>query len=195
MKGVDPASRPAGLTLRTPAATDASKELSSLAALEGMRGGAVVEKHPVRRTIDWTPAPLLCKRLNVPVPKTSSAGNWAMNGGGAAAAAEHGVPASLRKFVPDSSAASLPKVCFLLFFAETPNTCFMLWVESATSQHPPLRQLGPVFVVPRYACTRNIGPSLRYECSRSNVHVTAHERMQVRADPIIVRCPGARSPC
>lgn len=115
---VNPASHPAGLTLRTPASTDASKQSSSVPASEVTRGGAEVKKIPVRRTIDWTPAPLLCKRLNVPVPKASSTADWATKGGGAAASAERGIPSSLRKFVPESSASSLPKVRFRLFSTE-----------------------------------------------------------------------------
>lgn len=108
--GVDPTSRPAGLTLRTPATTDASTKSPSVPALAETRGGAEVGKDPVRRTIDWAPAPLLCKRLNVPVPKSASAVDWAMKGGGAASPAKHGVPASLTKFVPESSASGQPKV-------------------------------------------------------------------------------------
>lgn len=132
--GVDPASRPAGLTLRTPATTDASAKSPPVPTLAETRAGAEAGKEPVRRTVDWAPAPLLCKRLNVPVPKTSSA-FWAMKGGGAAEPAEHGVPASLSKFVPESSASSQPKVrlCFTLFRG-TPYLRF--GVESTTSLTP-----------------------------------------------------------
>lgn len=130
--GVDPASRPAGLTLRTSATTDTSKKSSSVPALES-NSGAAVGKNPVRRTVDWTPAPLLCKRLNVPVPKASSAADWAMKGGGAAAPAEHEVLASLRKFVSESSASSLPKVRFRLFFTEDHDFVFYCGWRDTTS--------------------------------------------------------------
>lgn len=112
--GVDPASRPAGLTLRTPATTDPSTRSSSVPALGESSSGAEVDRKPVRRTIDWTPTPLLCKRLNVPVPKASSTADWTIMGGDAATPVQD-VPAPLRKFVPESSASSLPKVRVHLF--------------------------------------------------------------------------------
>lgn len=117
--GVDPSSRPAGLTLRTPATPGTSTSSSSAPA--GKSRGTDTGQTPVRSTLDWTPAPLLCKRLNVPVPRASSAKDWAakdgsqIGRGSTAAAVEQGI-LGLSRFVPDSSASNRPKVWrFLLF--------------------------------------------------------------------------------
>lgn len=102
--GVDPASRPAGLTLRSPA-TNGLNTSSTTTASKDIDTGAEVVRNPVRRTIDWVPSPLLCKRLNVPVPKSSSAINWGglQAGHGAAAAPGEDLVGSLKKFVRGSS--------------------------------------------------------------------------------------------
>ncbi len=102
-RGVDPASRPAGLTLRLPASSD-SKISSTAPTSKYKNTGAEVVQNPVRRTIDWVPSPLLCKRLNVPVPKASSALNWGgLKAGHAAAATGEDLVGSLKKFVRGSS--------------------------------------------------------------------------------------------
>lgn len=108
--GVDPASRPAGLTIRSPAANGLEKS-STTSTSKDKHTGAEVVQNPIRRTIDWIPSPLLCKRLNVPVPKASSAVNWAVEGGlraghGAAAATGEDLIGSLKKFVPSSLSSS-----------------------------------------------------------------------------------------
>jgi len=105
--GVDPASRPAGLTLRSPAMSD-SKISATASASEDKSSGAGVVQNPVRRTVDWVPSPLLCKRLNVPVPKASSAINWGglQAGHGAAAATGEDLVGSLKKFVRGSSSSN-----------------------------------------------------------------------------------------
>ncbi|CAM9353055.1 unnamed protein product [Hapterophycus canaliculatus] len=116
--GVVPASRPAGLTLRTPTTDDFWKK-SAVAPGEGEENGILKQvQHPVRRTIDWIPASLLCKRLNVPVPKASSTVDWAAKGRPqsglvAATAQKEGMLGSLRKFVPDSSTSSRPQIPLL----------------------------------------------------------------------------------
>lgn len=113
--GVDPASRPAGLTLRTPMNNDSAKK-PAVVPTQGQEDGRAKEiRSPVRRAIDWIPAPLLCKRLNVPVPKASSTMDSAVKGRlqaglAAAAAPREDVLGSMQKFVPDSSTSSRPQV-------------------------------------------------------------------------------------
>lgn len=114
--GVDPASRPAGLSIRTSATPDSSHKSSAAPASAENVSRAEVEKNPVRRSIDWIPSALLCKRLNVPVPKAAcAAGGWAIKGGveasgGTASIPEQDVLGSLRQFVPESSVSGQPKV-------------------------------------------------------------------------------------
>lgn len=72
-------------------------------------------RHPVRLTLPWKPAPLLCKRLNIPVPTASAELNWArkdrlFDGNNASPPPEQDHFQSMRKFVPDSSAARPRKV-------------------------------------------------------------------------------------
>ncbi|CAM9965589.1 unnamed protein product [Scytosiphon promiscuus] len=115
--GVDPASRPAGLTLRTPTTNGSSKNPRA-APGRGEESAEAKVRNPVRRTIDWIPAPLLCKRLNVPVPKASSTMDWATKGrlqAGlvATTAPKQDVVESLRKFVPDSSTSSRSQIPLL----------------------------------------------------------------------------------
>lgn len=66
-------------------------------------------QHPVRSTLPWRPAPLLCKRLNVPVPSTPGEFDPARKDGliGAKMAFTQGQAAreSMSKFVPESSGA------------------------------------------------------------------------------------------
>lgn len=114
--GVDPSSRPAGLSIRPPATSDSSHKSSTAPASSENISRAKEGKNPVRRTIDWIPSALLCKRLNVPVPKAAcAAGGWTMKGGveasgPTASAPEQDVLGSLRQFVPESSASDQPKV-------------------------------------------------------------------------------------
>lgn len=110
---VDPTGRPAGLTLRRPASTDTLNKASTATVSVDKSGGTEVELNPVRRTVDWIPVPLLCKRFNVPVPKTSSSMEWATKGGRPATAEEEAL-GPLRKFVPDSSAINQPQVWFAI---------------------------------------------------------------------------------
>lgn len=127
--GVDPASRPAGLTLRTPTINDFSAK-SAAAGGQGEENDRAEEiRNPIRRTIDWIPAPLLCKRLNVPVPKASSTVDWAAKGSLqagalAAAAPKQDALGSLRKFVQDSSISSRSQVKLRVF--RTPASCSIL---------------------------------------------------------------------
>ncbi|CAM9372051.1 unnamed protein product, partial [Choristocarpus tenellus] len=71
--------RPAGLSLpKVPGSTanvssSASGDKCSVATEQGMK---VVDITPVRITRPWSPVPLLCKRLNVPVPAVSKEVNW-----------------------------------------------------------------------------------------------------------------------
>lgn len=116
--GVDPASRPAGLTIRTPATSDSSNKASTASTSTENNIRAGVGQNPVRRTIDWIPSALLCKRLNVPVSKAASAamgraikGGLQADRGTTASATEQDVLGSLRQFVPESSASGQPKVC------------------------------------------------------------------------------------
>ena len=131
--GVDPASRPAGLTLRTPTALGASSSTSSPKASEHENRGTEKVRDPERSTFAWTPAPLLCRRLNVPVPKVSSLIDWAAKSGppagrGAAVATapQQDLLGSLGKFVPEVSAPRHPKV-----------RCCMHLVYLRTKQHVP----------------------------------------------------------
>lgn len=70
---------------------------------------------PVRSTLPWRPAPLLCKRLNVPVPSALAELDWArkdglFGGNHASPSAEQEPFQSVRKFVPDSSTVRPIKV-------------------------------------------------------------------------------------
>ncbi|CAM9131081.1 unnamed protein product [Ectocarpus sp. 13 AM-2016] len=110
---VDPTSRPAGLTLRRPASTDTLNKASTATVSVDKSCKTEVELNPVRRTVDWIPAPLLCKRFNVPVPKTSSSSlEWTTKGGRPAGAEEEAL-GPLTKFVPDSSAINQPQIPLL----------------------------------------------------------------------------------
>lgn len=112
---VDPAVRPAGLTLRTPTSSHTSSTESRAATPSTQRQGSNPERNPVRTTVAWRPAPLLCKRLNVPVPSPSAGLDWARKAmahgsQGASATSENPVLAPLNKFVPDSSVVRQIKV-------------------------------------------------------------------------------------
>lgn len=113
--GVDPASRPAGLSFPTPIASGNSATSPSPAASAASMGGLDLGEKPVRSTFAWRPAPLLCKRLNVPVPKDDMAPMGGPHTGGASSASDQGLLGPLGKFVPDSSAVQ-PKVCDYIRF-------------------------------------------------------------------------------
>lgn len=119
VSGVKPASRPAGLSFRTPAVSGVSATSSSPAASAEKMDGVDRGQQPVRSTFAWMPAPLLCKRLNVPVPKDDRTRVGGPHTGGTSSASE-GLLGPLGKFVPDSSAVQ-PKVC----------RCFVLVGDSA----------------------------------------------------------------
>lgn len=115
--GVDPASRPAGLTLRS-SVTFATSNSSPVPVPVESKGGANASRNPVRSTLLWRPAPLLCKRLNVPVSTTSSV-KWVAKadprtGHRKAGIAQQKLFGPSGKFVADSSAADQPKVRCLL---------------------------------------------------------------------------------
>lgn len=115
----DSTRRAAGLSLRAPATLGASTTPSSASTPEGKKGGADAERKPVRSTLAWQPAPLLCKRLNVPVPRDLCGLDWTASRGpqggrGAASGAEQDLLGPLGNFVVDSSASSQPKVCYAI---------------------------------------------------------------------------------
>lgn len=111
--GVDPSSRPAGLSVRTPTAAGNGGGSSSALVTEGKMRSAALARNPSRSTRAWRPAPLLCKRLNVPVPKSALGTGWAAEGGATSAggAPEQDLVGPRGKFVSTSSATNLPKVC------------------------------------------------------------------------------------
>lgn len=122
--GVNPASRPAGLTLRTPTALGASSRSSPKAPEPEIRGTGKI-RDPERSTLAWTPAPLLCRRLNVPVPKISSLIDWATKSGphagrGAVAAPQQDLLGSRGNFVSEVSAPIHPKVrCYMYIYVRS----------------------------------------------------------------------------
>lgn len=122
VSGDDPSSRPAGLSLRTPVPLGSYSSRSSPKAPEHESRETEKVRDPERSTLAWTPAPLLCRRLNVPVPKVSALIDWATKSGpragrGAAAATapQQDVPGSLGKFVPEVAAPKQPKVRYFMY--------------------------------------------------------------------------------
>lgn len=133
--GVDPAVRPSGLTVSTPAVAHAGLATHSAKTTTGIQGQDA-GRNPVRSISAWRPAPLLCKRLNVPVPPVSAAAVHLPNSGlntsqGASAIAEGDVLRPLRQFVVDSSAVDQVKVSRFALQV----VVFKLSIRSAYGQH------------------------------------------------------------
>lgn len=66
--GLPPAARPAGLSLGKPRSVHGKIASSYAVASPDVRQTSELPFKPSRSTSSWRPAPLLCKRLNVPVP-------------------------------------------------------------------------------------------------------------------------------
>ncbi|KAG5192268.1 hypothetical protein JKP88DRAFT_351998 [Tribonema minus] len=98
-----PEARPAGLstgglsaaTPKVDAEAEAAKERERLAALE-----------PTRTVSVWRPSPLLCKRLNVPVPPASREVQWGTQAGRAQEKSTEIFHESIGKFAPSAAAAA-----------------------------------------------------------------------------------------
>lgn len=63
-----PAARPAGLSLGKPEPVHGKIASTYAVAPPGVHKTSEPSNKPSRSTLPWRPAPLLCKRLNVPVP-------------------------------------------------------------------------------------------------------------------------------
>lgn len=118
---VDGLAGAAGLKLRTSAPTGATDSPLSATISKARNIASEAKRNPVRSTFDWRPTPLLCKRLNVPVPNDSSTAGLASKGkfrsGDGTSGGELIYSEPLQRFTSDSSTSARsnrPKVCVTL---------------------------------------------------------------------------------
>ncbi|CAM9183852.1 unnamed protein product, partial [Discosporangium mesarthrocarpum] len=70
--------RPAGLSVSISSGISkrTNDTMATVTAPAESRGGVNADRKPVRVSVQWLPVPLLCKRLNIPVPAASREVDW-----------------------------------------------------------------------------------------------------------------------